>query len=411
MRRRDFIKTAAMAGTAVSVQPLIHGSSRAGTAKSRVVIANDPQCFTNNAAVPARVQDMVDYCIMTLTGQSTRAAAYEALFPEPVTSGTKIVIKYNSWFNLTNTPSYAKVYNALRSGLTSMLNGTFPEANITASDRSGTAASGNPQFTIGSTTYRIQNVIMDCDYFINLAACWAMNNSQYPCGVTMTEKNMMGALSPLGSLSTFHSYFTNSNTPALAILNSQPVFRQKQVLALLDGIAIRTDSGPGGAPNKTAFSVIASKDMVAADYQGLLILKENGLSSDKEESARTVFDLSAQAPYNVGVSDPNDMEVVNIAPPWDTRVTWGGKGIERMGVRVRLGRRNNRSYVIFGIDDRAAGPYELSIFTMSGVLIWTSPTLEWNGETSGGTTASPGPYLFAVKAGRKVVRGHIVVQG
>ncbi|MBN1130045.1 MAG: DUF362 domain-containing protein [Chitinispirillaceae bacterium] len=406
MRRRDFLKTAAVASTAVSVSPLISPSVHAGAPRSKVVIANDPQCYSGTAAVPARVQEMVDRCIMELTGKTARAAAYEALFPQPVTSSTKIVIKYNANYSITNSPSYAKVYTALRSGLTSMLNATFPAANITASDRSGTAATANPQFTVGGTTFRIQNVIMECDYFINLAACWAMG-IQFPCGVTMSQKNMMGAISPLGSLETFHNNFTNASSPALAILNSQPTFRQKQVLTLIDGIAIRTDSGPGQNPNKTAFSIIASKDMVAADYQGLLILKANGLSSDRETMARNVFNLSAGAPYNLGNADPANVDVVNIAPPWNTPVVWSGRAPEQLGLQVRTERLSGGTRVRFILNGKVPGTPELAVFSLHGERIWSSPGLEWNGETSGGRRAGSGPYLFSLRAGNRTVRGRI----
>jgi len=39
-------------------------------------------------------------------------------------------------------------------------------------------------------------------------------------------KHMMGAAS--GTLSGFHSYFTNATTPALSLLNSQQVLKSKQ---------------------------------------------------------------------------------------------------------------------------------------------------------------------------------------
>lgn len=407
MKRRDFLKTSAMASAAASVNLLLQQPAHAQSAKSKVVIANDSKCYSGTAAVAARVQDMVDHCIMELTGKTAKGAAYEALFPQPVTSSTKIVIKYNSNFSITNSPSYAKVYEALRSGLTSMLNGTFPAANIIAGGRSDLAASSNPSFSLGNTTFRIQDFIMKCDYFINLAACWAMG-TQYPCGMTMSQKNMMGAISPFSSLAVFHNLFTNTTTPALAILNSQAAFKQKQVLTLIDAIAIRTDSGPGGSPNKTAYSLIASKDMVAADYQGLLILKANGLSTDRETMARAVGTLSAGAPYNIGNADPNLVDVVKISPPWDSSMTLeGSRAIETLGVTARTGNRNGRPYVGFSLTGPCAGPTKLSIFNAQGSRLWSASTLEWNGETAGGGRVSRGQYFFSLKANNRTVRGRI----
>jgi uncharacterized protein (DUF362 family) len=405
MKRREFLKGAVMAGTAVSVAPLFDGLTFAqqGT-KSKVVIATDQQCFVNNAAQASRVQDMVDHTIMTLTGKSGKAAAYEALFPKPVTAATKILIKFNESSG-QNSLSLKAVQAALTSGLKSMLNGTYPAGNISTLGTGGTAT--GPKFTVGTDTYQIKSAIVDCDYFINFAVCWTVGSNT--AGVTLTLKNMMGAIA--GNLSGgIHANFQNASTPSLSIINSQQMFKDKQVLALIDAISIclNGNCGPFTAPNAVANSIIASKDMVAADYQGFLLLKGKGLTSDRVNVATTVFNNAAKPVYGLGTNDPNNMEIVNIAPPWTTSVTFEGRTAEETGLGLIINHENGGSRVTFTLKDVSSKPVGLTIFRADGLKIWSSKRLEWNGETTGGTVVGHGLYFYAIKTSQGILRGKVI---
>jgi uncharacterized protein (DUF362 family) len=417
MKRRDFLKKSAAVATAISAGPMLGNLTFGAGTKSRVVIAKDESCFLNNTANTSKIMEMVDRCIMTLTGKSERAPAYEAIFPKPITSATKIVIKYNDNFSLTDakkSPTYGAVYNALKSGLTSMLGGTFPAANIInlGGYDNTQAASGNPVVTIGSNSYRVKDVIVKNDYFINLAACWAMGKKQgatydYPAGVTMSQKNMMGAVTG-SQLSGFHSTFTDPSSPSLGILNGNSVLKEKQVLVLLDGIAIRTDGGPGSSPNKVANVIIASRDMVAADYQGIQVLKANGLDADREALALKICEYSAKAPYNIGTNNPDNMDISTITAPYTVGMEWSGKVSENFGLTVTMGRVGGRPHIVFRTEKKAAMP-ELAVYTMDGAKIWSCPGYEWRGETFGGQVVKRGTYLFSLKISGKYVQGKISV--
>ncbi len=408
MKRRDFLKATAIAASAVSAGPIIGNMAYGAGTKSKVVIAKDDQCCPNKTADKARITAMVDNCIMRLTGATDKAAAYKAIFPKAITSSTKVVIKYNNNYDITKTtpsPSYPSVYSALKEGLVAA---GISSSNIIAFGGTGTPASSNPQVKIGTATFRIQDDLMKCDYFINLAACWAMA-TQYPSGVTMSQKNMMSAVGG-GSYSVFHSLFTDATNPSLAVLNSQATFKDKQVLVVLDGIGINADTGPGimAASNKIANTIFASKDMVAADYQGIQLLKANGLSADREANALKVCELSAKAPYNLGTNEPANMEIVNISPPYTTSVEWSGKLPEQVGLKVTMSRIGTRPNVVFQTERNTSSP-ELAIFTVNGAKIWSGPGLEWNGETLSGGVARGGTYLFALKVSGKYVRGKISI--
>jgi Domain of unknown function (DUF362) len=405
MKRRDFLKRTAIAGAAVSIGPVVNGMALGQTVKSKVVIANDPQCYANNIVNAARVQDMVDHAVMALTGQTVKAAAYEALFPNPITTATKIAIKYNE-SSSGSSPTINTVRDALISGLTSMVNGTYPANKINVIT-SGTGGSANgPQFTIGGTSYRMKDDIVNCDYLINLPICWAVGSNT--AGVTLSMKNNMGSVGA-GPLSAgIHSNIQNSSAPSLSILNSQQMFKDKQVLVLIDAITLCTEaSGPAGMANAVAYSIIASKDTVAADYQGLQILKAKGLSSDRQAVANTILVNAAKPVYGLGTNDPNSMDIVNIGPPWTTKVVVTGEKSERMGLQVCI---DHRDGVVFVLKNQPAGGVNLSIYAANGMQIWSHNSLAWKGETFSGQKAARGSYFYSIKAGRETLNGKIMVE-
>jgi hypothetical protein len=350
---------------------------------------------------------MVDHAVMALTGQTAKAAAYEALFPKPVTTATKIAIKYNE-SSAGSSPTIITVRQALINGLTSMLNGTYPANKITVIT-SGTGGSANgPSFTIGSTTYKIKDEIVNCDYLINLPICWAVGSNT--AGVTLSMKNNMGSVGGGPLIAGIHANFQSSTAPSLAILNSQQMFKDKQVLVLIDAISLCTvASGPAGMANAFGYSVIASKDMVAADYQGLQILKAQGLSADRQAVANTILVNAAKPVYGLGTNDPNSMDIVNIGPPWTTNVVVSGEKSERLGLQVHIDEHSGGRRIVFTLKNTPAGDVNLSLFTANGMQIWSHNSLSWNGETFAGKKAGPGTYFYSIKAGPESLTGKIIL--
>ena len=96
-----------------------------------------------------RVARMVDTAVMNLTKQSSVGKAWESLFPaghpnEDTTIGIKLNFSYGDWRN-DKENDWSKIYcpfgpkdavtNAIVTGLTQMLDGTFPIENITLVER------------------------------------------------------------------------------------------------------------------------------------------------------------------------------------------------------------------------------------------------------------------------------------
>jgi hypothetical protein len=284
-----------------------------------------------------------------------------------------------------------------------MLSGTFPAKNISSYGNGGSPTGS--KFSVGSDTYQIQSAIVNCDYFINFAVCWAVGSNT--AGVTLTLKNMMGAVS--GNLSGgIHANFLSSTTPALAILNSQQMFKDKQVLAIIDAISIASHNGPFTPADGTAFSIIASKDMVAADYQGFLILKSKGLSSDRENVAKTIFTNAAKSTYGLGTNDPAAMDVQTISPPWTTSVIHRGEPSDRLGLKPVIERHNGRQKITFRLQNGPDAPVNISLFSADGARIWSGDKLEWSGQTLSGKAAAPGTYFYSIKAGSERLNGTVL---
>jgi uncharacterized protein (DUF1501 family) len=92
--RRDFLKASTSVGLAAAINPV--SAVTAASSKSRVVIATDTAAISGSSTPnPTKIKDLVDHAIMTFTGKSDIAAAYEAIFPAKVTTSTKIYMKRN----------------------------------------------------------------------------------------------------------------------------------------------------------------------------------------------------------------------------------------------------------------------------------------------------------------------------
>ncbi len=280
-----------------------------------------------------------------------------------------------------------------------MLNGTFPSSNVVKvghQTESGPATSES--FQIGSETHTIGQRWVDCDYYINLPSAWNISQT----GVTMALKGMMPVVT--GGLTYMHSLFTSETTPPLSILCSQPMLKEKQVLVLLDAICIC----PTSNTVKEGYKILASTDMVAADYQGTLLLKEEGLTTENETKALKVCELAAKAPYNLGTDDPGNMEVINIGPPWTTEIIASGN--TKISAKDFL-IKTQPSGTVFNYPGQRA---TVEIFDMQGRKVWIGRSSEnritWNNVNMNGSNVTAGMYLYQLKVGEIRAQGRIAVR-
>jgi hypothetical protein len=411
--RRDFIKKTSLSAAGLAAISYAPWSKALGSTqdKSTVVVCKDDKCFDwdsnpdNQEIHQDRVQDMVDHTVMTLTGVSEKSKAYEALFPKPVTTSTKILIHYN-----TMKPKITRVSlcDAVKNGLTSMLDNSFPADNVRIVDREGAANTNEKVKITSSLEYTIKDIWVDCDYYIKCPHCWAIDNPVG--GISMNLKGMITAVGG-PTWMRLHSYTVSPDTPWMPIMNSHPVFRSKLALCIVNAITYSNKPANTSSADGAAHTLFASKDLVASEYMGLQLLKEKGLMQENQETANTNLGYAANEPYNLGTNDPDNMNIINISPPWNTQIiTSGNKSVHTADIEVQ----SSLTHTQF-VHTKASGiDKTIAVYSMSGKKIWAKRSTEnrivWQHNDLTGRKVSSGMYLYRVKLGDIITQGRILVK-
>jgi hypothetical protein len=228
-------------------------------------------------------------------------------------------------------------------------------------------------------------------------------------GVTLGLKNMMGVV-PQGREG-FHNHFVDEAGPSLSVLNSQPTVKNKLVATIMDAIVGKSEGNWGGEPNFIGRTVFASRDMVALDYNAMLLCKDNGLSTQKEAIAREVISLAAQAPWSIGTDNPDEIEVVQISPPYDIVSAVSGRSYERH--RIGIEQRGGKIHFIVS-NPRTAEPGTVSILSCGGAVLWESRRwqggrLVWPGCGRSDRPVTPGVYIYRLTLGLEKVYGSLMI--
>jgi uncharacterized protein (DUF362 family) len=197
-----------------------------------------------------------------------------------------------------------------------MLGGTFPTNNIAFGGNAGDVRDSNPTVNIGSKTFRYGNRYIDADYIINRGPCWTHTDWEDQ-GITCALKNMMTIVAGVGAEThDFHNTFTTENYSCWGALLSNAAVKSKQVLVLTDATAVNSEGGPGGGANAWEHKIIATRDVVANDYLCTEILRSHGMDDTRYNYGKKVVERAALAIYALGTNDPNQMDVVEISPPY-----------------------------------------------------------------------------------------------
>ncbi len=382
--RRDFLKASSAVGLAAAINP---ASAVAGTSKkSRVVIATDTAAVSGTGTPnAAKIQDLVDNAIMTLTGKLQKPAAYEALFPNGVTSSTKIFMKRNgaSGTGAVNTA----VMNAFQAGLKSMLDDTFTNID-------------NPSPVPSNVSLKSKTDA--ATYIINCPVAWMHSVPQY--GVTLSQKNTMNYD---GNPFQHH----NQNPPTwLHTVSLSAAIKPKQVLSLMDAIVGSAKDGPATPVSFKAGAIIVSSDIVAVDYNTLRLLeKQKGALTNQIATADK--NLKSAEAAGLGTCTEANMEVIKISPPWPGTglIDHSDKIMQSLNIRV-LNRGNKVDFVIPGASSKQAS---VAIFDMMGKVIWQSQNIRgesvsWDHATMYGGRVPSGMYIFRIACGGSIMRGTVM---
>jgi hypothetical protein len=384
--RRDFLKATSTIGLAAAINP--GSAATAATKKSRVVIATDTSTVTSTGSpVAAKIQDLVDNAIMTFTGKSKTAEAYEALFPAPITNSTKICIKRNDASGDRDVNK--AVTAAFQKGLESMLNGAFPKANI-----------DNPYPLTRNANQTARTTA--ATYIINCPVAWV--HSVY--GVTLSLKNQMNYLGD--PFTKFH----NADKSWLHTVALDPAIKPKQVLSLMDACVGNPKDGPVTSPTFAAGTLIVSNDLVAVDYNTIRLMEKQ---KNPNSSYLSMGDsqLKAAEAAGLGTCTPANMDIITIKPPWNSTVgLMNGSETLMKSMNIRV--VNNQNRVEFAVPGASERSMAVAIFDMMGNVIWQSGdqfcnAVFWNKTTMHGTRVPSAMYIFRIACNGSIIRGTVMV--
>ena len=323
--RRTFLKYLSLAGVTGLINPrkLLAFSP---DANSRVIIVDDTAATSGNSINSSVVRAMVNSGITTLAQAPTVSDAWKVLLPG-VTSSSKIALKVNCINSGMSThPAVTNaVVNALK--LMTFSGIRFPENNIIVFDRTtwelqsagytintsasgvrcfGTDSSGigysTQNYAVAGQSQRLSKIITDTtDFLINIAVL----KNHGGAGVTLCLKNHFGTCNNPGAL---HGNYCD---PYAATLSSLVPIMAKQKVNIIDALFGIRSGGPSGYPQFSANKIIMSTDIVAADYQGRKLLKDNGCTNTGDAGH---IDTAATM-YSLGTNDPTKMDIVTVSSP------------------------------------------------------------------------------------------------
>ncbi|MCD4683220.1 MAG: DUF362 domain-containing protein [Bacteroidales bacterium] len=325
--RRKFLRILSFTGLAGLIYPSNLISSILNKPLSRIVTVTHDDATSGTLINEDKVHMMMDIGVRTLAQIDDSGEAWKSLLPD-VNDSSVIAIKVNC--AAPAVPSHPEIVNAVVEGLKLMNFGGsfFPEKNIIIYERSnyelqlagftintsgtgvqcfGTDSSGvgysSEFYDVNGSNQKLSTIVTQmADFIINLSVLKNHGLS----GVTLCLKNHYGTCHNAIQL---HG---NNCDPWIPALNATVPIKGKQHLNIVDGLFGIKAGGPSGSPQFVANQLIMSKDIVATDYIGTELLKENGcLTANAAHHIAT----AAQDPYTLGTNDPTEMDLVNIYNP------------------------------------------------------------------------------------------------
>jgi len=421
-----------------------------------IVMAYDSLCFNGTVVDSVRVANMVDASIIELTGiVGDMPLAYQCIFPL-VTADTKILIKYNP---NAPTTTIMPMVNALKKGFCSMLEGNFPEANVTLvgdlHDQYGPDtvmvdttvivydttiftfdSLGNPDTFVVSTAttifawdangdpdtievptpttpsdtipgqnlkYAIKDVYSNTDYTICCPS--AMVDTVIGCGIDMAMSLHLTSIEGVGgaTIEDLYPLVLDSIKHSLSVLNFHPTFNgdsSKVCLYMLDLLSYVGPDGTVGKGNR----IYTTQNISVLDWKGMRFLSDSVgvLDAAKTHEAQLVCTLSVWPYCDLGVVNEQQMyEIVVLCP---TGIL-SKENISIKNIKVNA----NQAFTIFSYPREGTAPAVLSIFDIHGREIWSHKSskqaIVWENKN-----VSSGVYLYQLKVGKNTIRGKTTIK-
>ena len=466
--RKNFLKTTAISAVAVILSfvflaPAVDRDDGTIT----IIMAKDSASYVGGVVDTAIVEQMVNASIVEVTQIIDDISfAYECLFPYgAIDSTTKILIKYNP---KTCATTRKPMCDALKKGLTYMLDYTFPADNITIVGDEGTAGTadtimidstlivydttiftfdslGNPDTIIVSTAttiyaydsqgnpdtiqvptpttpsdtliglnlkYAIKDIYSDADFIIYCPSAWG---TDIGCGVDMCLSLMLTSIEGLDTatkVADMYPLFHDARSPSLSLLNYHPTFNgddEKVVLYMMDLLSY---SGTGDSADlQPGYKIYTTLNISVCDWKGIRFLKDSAgvIDSLQEWQALKVCSLSVN-PIDLGVVNEGQMYEVPLGPPWTVGVTQDMIQMHRNNIKVRT----NAARTIFNYSRETGTDAVITIYDIQGREIWshksTDKSIVWNNKNLDGFKVPSGVYIYNLKVGESKARGKVTVK-
>jgi Domain of unknown function (DUF362)/FlgD Ig-like domain/TAT (twin-arginine translocation) pathway signal sequence len=334
--RRDFLKVAGLTAAAMGL-PSLNGTDRAAAAipvtnlrsndlPGRILLYHDPLMNGHTATIDRdQVETSVHNGIRLFTGISDVGEAFKSLFPGLAAAST-IAIKVNC---IGPTDTRWETVRGVISGLAQMeVDGGayYNVSQVVIYDRHNLSYHGynSTQFEFGGNSpvissnnspsgyyvygsYRLSNFLIDSDFVINMPALKSHSDGNNQ--ITTAFKNHYGSCTPASLC---------GNITGMLTLNSDQYVKPKTALILMDGIRGTYNGGPGESPQSwttfeenTPNTLFFSTDPVTNDYWAReTINTERATHSYMPEKPCPWIETASGEPYNLGVSDPAQMNVI-----------------------------------------------------------------------------------------------------
>ena len=331
--RRSFLSQCLTGAVALGASPILRAPAEqpAPAAKSRVVVARDPQLRGTGAAIDqGRLEALLDRAMQALFNRYQAAPDNAIAAWRRITGpGDTVSLKVNTLGGrgiATNVDLVIAICERLQQAGVKASNIVVWDRDTEEMERAG--------FHIAVGGDRVQCYGTDrVDYEDELSA-WGSVGSRLSkiltrsssvlinlpvlkdhdgAGVTLALKNMYGAINNP------NKYHPNGCDPFVADLNMLPEVRSRMKLVVCDATTAMYEGGPGFKPEHSwkPNSLLVSQDPVALDSTGWQMIErkraEMGLKTlEAEKRAPSYIATAADTEHRLGHCDPSRIAVVEV---------------------------------------------------------------------------------------------------
>ncbi len=430
LTRRAFLRRSTVGLLASTLPPWPVGAGEQNVASAgnqwpgRIAICRDRLMWDGGQVDAERVKSVLAACLRELADQESLDDALQAILPGCTPEST-IAIKVNC---IAQCATRWELAWALCGCFTEMFGGAYDVAQVAIFDQNYIAGAGyvgsrftfdgslvqltdDPPFGTGVYPvpgHELTSLVADADYLVDMPVLKDHNDNQ----LTLSFKNHYGSVNPQGGMC--------GDYETMLALNAAPEIRDKTALVLLDGILGVWQGGPGQPAqywstygNGLPCTLFVSTDPVTVEYWGRDTINRERSYHGLQPYEASYIEQASGAPYQLGVSDPSQMDVrslhlgaddpPDVSPAAVTMPAYPNPTSGPATLRFRLGREAD---VVVGVYD-TMGRKVADVG--GGRFPAGSHAINWTGRDASGDRVAPGLYTWVLNAGTWQTTGSIIV--